>query len=52
MNDLSIEELDRVTEGKLPQADYDPPCIEKVITPDEMAREVLYAGLFTIPVGH
>ena len=23
---------------------YEPPCIERVLTPEDLAREVLYAG--------
>jgi hypothetical protein len=32
-----------------PEAEYEPPQIETVLTPDEVEREVKYAGEVTSP---
>jgi hypothetical protein len=42
--------MDRLTEPSdqptdVAQATYEPPCIERVLTPEDLEREVLYAGL-------
>jgi hypothetical protein len=30
---------------------YEPPCIERVLTPEELEREILYAGQTDISAG-
>ena len=52
MNHLPIDEPATVA-TEIPYKEYEAPAIEIVLTPDELAREVLYAGkvIISIPEG-
>lgn len=47
------EETRQPTEQNDEQADYEAPRIESALTPEDLAREVQYAGITdtTLPVG-
>jgi hypothetical protein len=40
----SQTERGRQSQGRQPMPKYEPPRVEKVLTPAELEREVLYAG--------
>jgi hypothetical protein len=41
--------MDKDNKSAEPVEPYEPPCVEATLTPEELEREVLYAGLGTLP---